>query len=596
MNVAGAMYLSAAFMPPTAARQPARPVSTLGMNPGSYEGKRKRENNFITKYGQKHHSYDNEKAPYPLSYDRHVLELESLDNSFIKYLRDGSVSFLNVDAGGPPEYVLDLGCGMGTWVLEAAQQWKDTSFVGFDLVNVQVPTKYLDESIQSRISWVYGNFLTTRLPFEDDEFDHVHVQSIARSVPENKWDNVFDEIVRVLRPGGSIEIYEEDAVFPKLPRWFTSPLHSRPRRGASVHLPDGSRRGYPSQPDTPQSATPAHDHALLESLYTSVFEHRFINMKPSSLLPNYFITYFRHCTLGPVISFPMPPVPPAPPLPDQLVSNYSFDLDQNIDIRASTLFAQPGKPERRLPSVSFSSTISSDSTMNSTDHESTLSTLFSVNTREKTASTTSRPKIEISLAPPNPDKLRMEKLPSTPEAESPPAASHLTYMLDSSSTDLTSVPSIPAALFPSERLASLDERSLAMHLFKSYQVVLASREALWEELQERIQSRKHELAPFGWDSHENFDVDGPRDPQRERRKFEMIVDRYAKDMQTRVSLWCSLHNIGWPFPAREPLSKAELIEEERLRDAMTEARQYAPPEDLRLPCRTIRILVGYKPQ
>lgn len=27
------------------------------------------------KHGQRHHSYDPEKAPYPVSYDRHVLEL-----------------------------------------------------------------------------------------------------------------------------------------------------------------------------------------------------------------------------------------------------------------------------------------------------------------------------------------------------------------------------------------------------------------------------------------------------------------------------------------------------------------------------------------
>lgn len=28
--------------------------------------------------------------------------------------------------------------------------------------------------------------LTTKLPFEDDEFDHVHIRGIARAVPENK--------------------------------------------------------------------------------------------------------------------------------------------------------------------------------------------------------------------------------------------------------------------------------------------------------------------------------------------------------------------------------------------------------------------------
>lgn len=28
--------------------------------------------------------------------------------------------------------------------------------------------------------------LTTRLPFDDDEFDHIHIKDIARGVPETK--------------------------------------------------------------------------------------------------------------------------------------------------------------------------------------------------------------------------------------------------------------------------------------------------------------------------------------------------------------------------------------------------------------------------
>ena len=60
-----------------------------------------------------------------------------------------------------------------------------------------------DPSLSDRISWVHGNLyvlaidlemgtedigdsLTTRLPFDDDEFDHVHVKDIARGVPESK--------------------------------------------------------------------------------------------------------------------------------------------------------------------------------------------------------------------------------------------------------------------------------------------------------------------------------------------------------------------------------------------------------------------------
>ena len=72
-----------------------------------------------------------------------------------------------------------------------------------------------------------------------------------------------------------------DAVFPYLPRWFTTALRSRPSRAQAVYFPDGS--GIQNDPPLSTSLldTSSHDHALLESLYKSVFEQRFINLKPS---------------------------------------------------------------------------------------------------------------------------------------------------------------------------------------------------------------------------------------------------------------------------------------------------------------------------
>ena len=72
-----------------------------------------------------------------------------------------------------------------------------------------------------------------------------------------------------------------DAVFPRLPRWFTTALLSRPLRAQAVYFPDGSGTQNDPQLSTSSLDTPSHDHALLESLYNSVFEHRFINLKPS---------------------------------------------------------------------------------------------------------------------------------------------------------------------------------------------------------------------------------------------------------------------------------------------------------------------------
>lgn len=89
----------------------------------------RKDEHFTYKHGQRHHSYDREKAPYPLSYDRSILELyvlppksplldvlltnhrrESLENKFIQHVK-GSVSFINFKEH-PPRRVLDLGCGV----------------------------------------------------------------------------------------------------------------------------------------------------------------------------------------------------------------------------------------------------------------------------------------------------------------------------------------------------------------------------------------------------------------------------------------------------------------------------------------------------
>ena len=71
------------------------------------------------------------------------------------------------------------------------------------MVNIQIPLQELDSDLRERIEWKHGNLcvnpsgsvtnpdvciqsLTTKLPFDDDEFDHVHVSMIAKGVPENK--------------------------------------------------------------------------------------------------------------------------------------------------------------------------------------------------------------------------------------------------------------------------------------------------------------------------------------------------------------------------------------------------------------------------
>ncbi|KAF5368561.1 hypothetical protein D9758_002245 [Tetrapyrgos nigripes] len=546
----------------------------------SSDGKRRlKESQFISKNGQKLHSIDPEKAPYPLSYDRHFLELESLDNRLTSFLRNGTVSFIDFPKDEIPEHCLDLGCGTGSWVIEAAKEWTECQFVGFDLVNVQVPLKLLERSVASRVRWVHGNFLTTKLPFEDDEFDHVHIQHIARGVPETKWGSLFEEINRVIRPGGSIEMIEDDVFFPTLPRWFTAPRRVRPRRATSVHLPDGTQRGYPDMSDSSTSNF-SHDHELLESLHASVYEHRFINMKPSALLPSYVSTYFRHVTIGPVLSFRMPSIPPLQPLPPQMATAYALPLGLDTDSRSSVVTSSPDG--RRPFSLSFSSMIS-DSTTSTTESTTTSSE------KSRKQSVSFSFVSEVANALPAGHIMQNGGSDEIIVQDDSSASSDMPKQLYTLDTALSvGKPDELPVLVDMDKLQSLNEQSLAMHLYRSFQFILASQEALWEELKDRLRNRRDELETYGWEDDEEFE-----EPQN-RKKFEELLERYRTDMFQRVSLWNSLLGMGWELPTREPLSRAELIEEERMREAMIEARRNAPPEDF-TPCRSVRALTGFKP-
>jgi len=113
---------------------------------------------------------------------------------------------------------------------------------------------------------------------------------------------------------------------------------------------------------------------------------------------------------------------------------------------------------------------------------------------------------------------------------------------------------------------------------------------MWEELKDRLLNRKHELQPFGWGDDEELEE------LQNRKRFEKLIDRFRSDMHIRISLWTSLTALGWTVPAREALSKAELLEEERIREGMLKALQHASDlkEVVQAPCRSVRVLIGHK--
>ncbi|KAG8931467.1 hypothetical protein FRC02_002696 [Tulasnella sp. 418] len=244
-------------------------------------GKAKTEH-FILKEGQKFHRRCAEDAPYPLPYDRILFDHDTFQTLYL-FDKYGSPSLRKVTT--PPRRVLDIGCGRGDWVIEAAKHWPETEFIGIDIVpnwpsdlTIYDPPSDIDSNgnpirrprpsrpslpqfspeilhkplpslpksafddaenvfslptspippltptlgttptfttqrpsnpISDRVEFRIASFLDP-LPFEDQSFDFVHIKSIAAGVPEHKWNPFLEEVVRVTKSGGWIELIERN--------------------------------------------------------------------------------------------------------------------------------------------------------------------------------------------------------------------------------------------------------------------------------------------------------------------------------------------------------------------------------------------------
>jgi SAM-dependent methyltransferase len=102
---------------------------------------------------------------------------------------------------GAVDRVLDVGAGNGQWGYDICTEFPRAMVVGVDLVSGKPgqPAGY---------RFVRANLLRG-LPFVDDAFDFVHQRLLASSsIPVTHWPSLVDDLVRVTRPDGWVELVE----------------------------------------------------------------------------------------------------------------------------------------------------------------------------------------------------------------------------------------------------------------------------------------------------------------------------------------------------------------------------------------------------
>ena len=99
--------------------------------------------------------------------------------------------------------------------------------------------------------------------------------------------------------------------FAMIGRRPKSARESRPSKREWVDTAVPPKQPFSSKVPRSQLIEPVtrHEHAVLEVLFKSVFEGRFINTSPTAILPSYLNTYFKNLIASPRVDMPTPPAP-----------------------------------------------------------------------------------------------------------------------------------------------------------------------------------------------------------------------------------------------------------------------------------------------
>ncbi|CDS13309.1 hypothetical protein LRAMOSA05487 [Lichtheimia ramosa] len=100
--------------------------------------------------------------------------------------------------------ILDIGCGSGSWVMEVAIEHPNAHVTGIDMADM-FPTTIRPENVTFQLCNILDG-----LPYEDNTFDFVHMRQLIVALRAKEWPVVLNEIYRVLKPGGLVQLVESD--------------------------------------------------------------------------------------------------------------------------------------------------------------------------------------------------------------------------------------------------------------------------------------------------------------------------------------------------------------------------------------------------
>lgn len=245
---------------------------------------------FIQRNGR---TYLNDPAlPYPLPSDLTELHRQSLRTLLLIQMFGAPVCSPSLSKK-PPRRVLEIGCGSGFWSMMCHRYFKGLfkddkiSFTGIDIAPVSPGSANLaaDATQPDReMNWEFVNHDIRQMPwpFSSEEFDLIMVKDMSLAVTHGQNQDFIDEYLRLLRPGGTVEIWESDHLIrmlrPHVPGSASTADEADEQEAAS------SLGAYVMSPNTPMSAPLNPFLVEYNTWLTRAFEIRDLSAVPCAYI------------------------------------------------------------------------------------------------------------------------------------------------------------------------------------------------------------------------------------------------------------------------------------------------------------------------
>ncbi|CAG8521282.1 2068_t:CDS:2 [Acaulospora morrowiae] len=164
--------------------------------------------NNLFRNGRRFHNLEGVNYPYPN--DTIETNRLKLDHYVSKYAWQGTIFYSPLEnelTEGDGFRVLDVGCGSGSWLMEMALDYPKSTFIGVDIAEMMTKEKR-----PQNVGFIQCNVLEG-LPFPNNTFNFVYQSNMISAFTEEQWPLMIDEVIRITKPGGWIELEEKHWIF-----------------------------------------------------------------------------------------------------------------------------------------------------------------------------------------------------------------------------------------------------------------------------------------------------------------------------------------------------------------------------------------------